>query len=82
MCVVERIARLKKALRAAVDDATYKARCLTKEGCDDDAEDKGPTSITSDSQFWLQADWFFYVLGPIRDTLRHADTRFSLACRV
>ena len=40
--MVERIVALKRPLRAVVDEAVYKARCLSKKGRDDDEEDKEP----------------------------------------
>ena len=80
--VVERIARLKRALRVVVDSPTYISKCLKKKGRDDDDEDKEPTDIINDVDFWLQVDKFLGVLVPIRIMLRYTDTRFSLACRV
>ena len=49
--VVERIWGLRRALRLVVDNATYKARCLNKQGRDDDEEDKDPTAIINDPNF-------------------------------
>ena len=80
--VVERISKLKRALRVVIDDAVYKKHCLKKQGRDDDPDDKEPSKIINDSAFWDAVEKFLEVMVPARVFLRYTDTRFSLACRV
>ena len=78
--VVERLLKLKPALRAVVDDEAYVNGVKGKKGRDDEPDDKEPSSIINDNAFWDGLVQLLKIIMPIRIFLRYTDRRDSNIC--